>query len=109
MRADVTRLVQQWDDALADRIAANNLYLDLAKDRRRREIDALREKHGSCRADGPFLVENALRGEWVMPCDRGALRVAITLAPTVPPKVQHLSVRSADAAVALTPPPACVQ
>lgn len=107
MRADVTRLVQQWDDALADRIAANNLYLDLAKDRRRRAIEQLRSKHGACRADGPFVVENALRGEWVMPCEWGALRVAVTLAPTVPARVQHLTVRSQDTAAAPVPPPAC--
>jgi CubicO group peptidase (beta-lactamase class C family) len=109
MRADVTRLVQQWDDALADRIAANNLYLDVSKDRRRRAIEALRERHGACRADGPFVAENALRGEWVMPCERGALRVAITLAPTVPPKVQFLAVRSSETTDAPTPgPAACV-
>jgi hypothetical protein len=98
--------VQQWDDALADRIAANNLYLDVSKDRRRRAIEALRERHGACRADGPFVAENALRGEWVMPCERGALRVAITLAPTVPPKVQFLSVRSSETTDAPTPGPA---
>jgi CubicO group peptidase (beta-lactamase class C family) len=110
MRADVTRLVQQWDEALADRIAANNLYLDIAKDRRQRELAALRQKHGSCRADGPFVAENALRGEWVMPCERGALRVAITLAPTVPPKVQYLAVRSVETADAPTPiPVTCMQ
>ena len=109
MRADVTRLVQQWEDALADRIAANNLYLDQAKNRRRAAIEALRQKHGECRADGPFVVENALRGEWVMPCERGALRVAITLAPIVPPKVQFLSVRSAETTAAPTRTPAsCV-
>jgi CubicO group peptidase (beta-lactamase class C family) len=110
MRADVTRLVQRWDEDLADRIAANNLYLDVAKDRRKRELEALRDKHGACRADGPFVAENALRGEWVMPCERGALRVAITLAPTMPPKVQFLSLRSADAVVVPTPTPVtCVQ
>jgi CubicO group peptidase (beta-lactamase class C family) len=107
MRADVTRLVQQWDDGVADRIAANNLYLDVAKDRRQRELEALKGKHGACTADGPFQVENALRGEWVMPCERGALRVAITLAPTIPPKVQYLSVRSAETAAAPQPAPAC--
>ncbi|HTV02100.1 MAG TPA: serine hydrolase domain-containing protein [Luteitalea sp.] len=107
LRTDVTRLVQQWDDGLADRVAANNLYLDVAKDRRKRELEALRTKHGACKAEGPFVVENALRGEWVMPCERGALRVAITLAPTVPPKVQFLSVRSADTADAPKPIAAC--
>jgi CubicO group peptidase (beta-lactamase class C family) len=110
MRADVTRLIQQWDDGLAERIAANNLYLDVAKERRKRSFEQLREKHGACRADGPLVAENALRGEWVMPCERGALRVSITLAPIVPPKVQFLSVRSAETTAPPTPgPTTCLQ
>lgn len=91
---DVTRLVNQWDDALADRIAAVNLFLDESKDRRRRQITALRERVGHCKA-GAFDVENALRGQWNMTCEKGNLRVAITLAPTMPPTVQYLSVQPA--------------
>jgi len=94
---DVTRLVNQWDDGLAERIAAVNLFLDESKDRRRRQITALRESVGVCRVDGAFDVENALRGQWNMACEKGALRVAITLAPTMPPKVQYLSVQPAPA------------
>ncbi len=110
MRAEVTRLIQQWDDGLADRIAANNLFLDRSRERRRDEIAALREKHGACRGDGALVAENALRGEWVMPCERGALRVAITLAPTVPPQLQHLAVRSSPTSAAPTPGPVtCLQ
>jgi hypothetical protein len=91
-KADVTQLVQNWDDRLADRIAAVNLFLDQSKDRRRRQIEGLRGQVGQCRANGAFDVENALRGQWTMTCERGALRVAITLAPTMPPKVQFLNV-----------------
>jgi D-alanyl-D-alanine-carboxypeptidase/D-alanyl-D-alanine-endopeptidase len=98
---DVTRLVNQWDDALADRIAAVNLFLDESKDRRRSQITALRDQVGVCRADQPFEVENALRGQWNLTCERGSLRVAITLAPTVPPKVQYLTVRPAPATPAV--------
>jgi len=99
---DVTRLVTNWDDALADRIAAVNLFLDQAKDRRQRQIEQLTsDLGGSCRVDGPFDVENALRGQWDMKCARGSLRVAITLAPTLPPKVQYLNVT----AIPLTPTP----
>ena len=54
MRADVTRLIQQWDDALADRIAANNLYLDSAKDGVGARLEALRDEARRCRADGPL-------------------------------------------------------
>lgn len=106
-RDAVSRLVLSWNDHLADSIAAMNLYLDEAKERRQRAISALLSQVGQCRSDGPFAVENALRGQWMMPCERGRLRVSITLAPTVPPKVQYLSVRKAERDELLSPPPSC--
>jgi hypothetical protein len=105
-RDSVNRLLASWDDRLAESIAADNLFLDESMDRRRRAIEALRREHGTCRPDGELDVENALRGQWTMSCDRGPLLVAITLAPTMPPKVQHLSVRSLELGAA-TRPPAC--
>jgi len=92
-RDAVSRLMVQWDDGLADRIAAENLFLDRSKERRRREIEELRAKVGACKTDGPFShVENALRGTWSLSCERGQVGVSITLAPTMPPKVQFLAV-----------------
>jgi hypothetical protein len=97
-RDAVSKLVVGWDDALADKIAAENLFMDRSKDRRRKEIEDLRATVGSCSPPTTFdVVENALRGQWTMACERGKLEVAITLAPTVPPTVQHLSVRPAPA------------
>jgi CubicO group peptidase (beta-lactamase class C family) len=93
-RDGVSRLVQTWDDALADRLAADNLYLDDSKDRRRAQFERLRVRHGACRVEGGIDAENALRGAWTMPCERGSVRVAITLAPTMPPRVQFLSAAS---------------
>jgi CubicO group peptidase (beta-lactamase class C family) len=93
-RDAVTRLVLKWDDLEAERLAAMNLYLDRSKDRRRREIEALLATVGSCKPDPGFReVENALRGSWTLSCERGELEVAITLAPTFPPRVQFLEVR----------------
>jgi CubicO group peptidase (beta-lactamase class C family) len=95
-REDASRLVMAWDDALADRVAAVNLFLDRSKDRRRREIEALRAKVGTCRLPERFtFVENALRGTWTMSCERGDLGVSITLAPTMPPTIQFLEVAPA--------------
>ena len=94
MRDAVSGLIIKWDDRQADSIAAMNLYLDRSKDRRKREVDGLRKKVGACTAPATFdHVENALRGQWTMQCERGALRVSITLAPTIPPRVQHLDIR----------------
>jgi CubicO group peptidase (beta-lactamase class C family) len=97
-RTAVSRLVVQWDDRLADEIAAENLFLDTSKDRRRAEIERLKEASGACTPGSGFdFVENALRGRWTMSCERGKLEVSITLAPTMPPRVQFLSVRPAPA------------
>ena len=92
-RNDVADLIRQWDDAKANRIAAGNLFLDESRERRRAEIARLIGQVGACAPGSGFdRVENALRGDWTMTCERGRLRVAITLAPTTPPLVQFMSV-----------------
>ena len=93
-KADVSRLINQWDDALAGRIAAENLFLDQSASERADEIRKLHEQHGACREGEKINAENALRAAWQMPCEKGSLTVRITLAPTTPPKVQFLSIRS---------------
>mgnify|MGYP006891172335 CR=1 FL=1 len=71
-------------------------------------VEALRAEVGQCAAPAAFdFVENWLRGQWTMACEKGNLRVAITLAPTLPPGVQHLDVRKADASQPAGPAPAC--
>ena len=95
-RDAVSRLIMNWDDKQADEMAAMNLFRDVSKDRRQRQIAELRSKVGTCTAPAGFdTVENWLRGQWTMKCERGDLDVSITLAPTLPPKVQFLDVRLA--------------
>ncbi len=107
-QAQVTRLVQGWSQPLADSVAAMNLFLDESAPRRAAAIARLREAAGGdCRADGPLVAENALRGEWRVQCARGALRVAITLAPTPDAGVQALTVRAMAPGDALGRPSPC--
>lgn len=96
-------LVNGWNDALANRIAAVNLFLDRAKERRQAELARFRKELGACRAADDFAyVENPLRGEWLFTCDRGQLRGEVTLSPTMPPLVQHLEFRAATPGEDLT-------
>jgi CubicO group peptidase (beta-lactamase class C family) len=96
-RDEVSRLVGAWDDALANRIAAGNLFLDESRDRRRAALAAVRAETGACQLmPGRFEAENALRGSWLMACERGWLSVSVTLAPTMPPLVQSLDVTRLD-------------
>lgn len=93
MHAQVSRLVLNWQQPLADSIAAMNLFRDESAPRRAAAIARLmQEAGGSCRPEGAMWVENALRGEWKVACATGALRVRITLAPTEPARVQEFGV-----------------
>ena len=93
IKNDVTSLVTKWDDALFDRIAADNLIMDETAAKRRERIAEALTKVGACKPGERFDVENALRGEWRMTCERGELAVSVTLAPTMPPRVQSLNIR----------------
>src|SRR5882762_3796450 len=91
---DVSQLIMKWDDALAKRIAADNLFLDIPAEVRAARWRGLAKTHGACRISGAIEPENALRGSWRMKCERGWLDVSITLAPTNPPRVQLINVQS---------------
>ncbi len=112
-RIGINSLINVWDDALLDRLAAMNLVLDRSKERRRAEFAKLRETVGFCRDRPGYLYsENALRGDWMLDCERGTVQVSVTLAPTVPPGVQHLEVRALPPGADVTaatglPPRAC--
>ena len=90
--ADVSQLIIKWDDALANRIAADNLFLDVPAAVRKERWQSLAKDHGVCKPGTSIEPENALRGTWKMMCERGWLEVGITLAPTMPPKVQLVSI-----------------
>jgi len=95
-RDAVSRLIVGWDDQLADAIAADNFFLDRSRERRRADLQNVRATYGACTPGNGFdVVENALRGQWTMTCERGKITASITLAPTMPPKVQFLALRPA--------------
>ena len=92
-RNDVLALLDRWDDGAAQRVAADNFFLDQPLAQRREEMARLRERHGRCRP-GAIQPENWLRGEFRAECERGWVDVALTLAPTVPPRLQWLRLTS---------------
>jgi CubicO group peptidase (beta-lactamase class C family) len=107
-RDQVTRLVQKWSDALADSVAAMNLFLDESKPRRRAAIAKLAsDAGGDCRPEGSFVALNALRGSWRLRCANSDLRATITLAPTEPAGVQFLQVAPLAREARLDPLPVC--
>jgi CubicO group peptidase (beta-lactamase class C family) len=103
-RAGVSRLHDAWDDAAFAALAADNLVLDVPLEKRRAAFADRRARHGEC-TPGPLVAENALRGSWTFACEHGFFELAVTLAPTFPPRVQALYLKREEAEGAPTPEP----
>ncbi|MEZ4620446.1 MAG: serine hydrolase domain-containing protein [Caldilineaceae bacterium] len=93
-QAGVLRLMTAWDDELAATLFADNLLLDSDAAHRQRAFAECVEKHGPLRPDGALVAENWLRGHWRMTGEEGWVDIAISLSPTVPPRVQELAFTS---------------
>jgi CubicO group peptidase (beta-lactamase class C family) len=90
MRDTIFSLWQQWDDAKASSIAANNFFPDAPARQRRSEIDRLKARAGACTDTTAVEPENWLRGRFRINCERGPVYATFTLAPTQPPSLQFL-------------------
>jgi CubicO group peptidase (beta-lactamase class C family) len=105
---EVAALVDQWSDERAGALAADNLFLDEPLAARREAIAKVRQDLGTC-TPGALVAENALRGVQALACERGRLDITLTLAPTQPPRVQHLSVRKVPEPPPVPPVDTCVR
>jgi CubicO group peptidase (beta-lactamase class C family) len=91
MRDSISKLWTKWDDSALEKIAGNNLAMDLPLAKRGEAVEAIKKQVGQCQAPGPVQPENLLRGRFRMNCERGNVDVAFTLAPTNPPSIQYLA------------------
>lgn len=89
-RTALIGLWEGWSDAKMDALAADNLYLDVPRDRIAKTVAELRSQFSGCQAVGDLKPENWLRGTFSLGCQEGRVDVSFTLAPTNPPKVQYL-------------------
>jgi hypothetical protein len=86
----VTDLYETWSDDDITALATATFFQDMALERRRKQVQDLRASFGKCKQITPFVAENNLRGRWTLQCQRGNIEVYVTLAPTVPPRMQTL-------------------
>ena len=93
-REGATRLLQHWDDALADALVADNFFLDLPRERWQQRVVRLHALHGDLAPDGEIEIDNPLRCGWKLRGERGWCMVFLTLAPTMPPRIQEIEVES---------------
>lgn len=88
-------VVQGWlesnDAAELQARAADNFFLDSDLEHRRAQLEKIRAELGAFKNVSALQPMNALRGKWRIECERGMLDVLLTLAPTMQPTIQMLT------------------
>lgn len=95
MQQTITDLYNEWHDEPISAIAADSFFLDLPLAKRREQFQKLRAALGKCQSVTPFEPENALRGRWTLRCRGGSIDAWLSLAPTMPPRLQALELTAA--------------
>jgi len=96
-RTQMETLLRAWDDDLAAEAFAFNVELDDPFERRRAEIERIRDRHGALSPDPDLPAESdspAHLAWWLRGERGGRVRVEILLTGERPPRVQTLELRS---------------
>lgn len=89
-KAQVARLVQTWDPALAGDLVAENFFLDRSRDEWKQRADAVLRQLGRVTSVGSIVPENQLRGAFPLSGENGRVDVFFTLTPEKTPRLQEL-------------------
>jgi CubicO group peptidase (beta-lactamase class C family) len=75
----------------ASDMLAMNFQLDRAAEGWARELARLKDEVGDCETSDDIVATGALSGDFTWRCEHGRVRGSVLLAPTLPPRIQALS------------------
>jgi hypothetical protein len=95
-KAAIERLLERWDETLAEQLFSMNVDLDEPIDRRRADVERIRDCHGRLVADASAPTDRFTPAHlaWWLRGETGRVRVEILLSPELPPRVQTLKLLS---------------
>lgn len=90
---ELVKLLPTWENAEKSGIFAENFFLDYFPDLLKTEAEGIFEKAGKVVKVHEIVAENALRGKFLMECEKGNVEVSFTMSPENPPLIQAYSIR----------------
>jgi len=87
-------IFKQGDTAAAGDVLALNFLMDRDAAGWRRDLAKLKAQVGECEVAAPVTASGALSGDFTWRCDHGRVKGRILLAPTHPPRIQALELKS---------------
>ena len=92
-KAELVKLLPNWDNAKAAGIFADSFFLDYFPDQLKAEATEIFNKAGEITSVGEVIAENNLRGYFTMKGEKANIRVSFTLTPENPALVQEYHIK----------------
>lgn len=92
-KEQVIQLIETWDKKLGNEILAENFYLDRSRKHRMEDAKRILRMAGEITFIAPLVLQNQLRGTFVMHGEKENIEVFFSLSPESIPKVQRLNMR----------------
>jgi CubicO group peptidase (beta-lactamase class C family) len=90
---ELVKLLPSWENAEKTGIFAENFFMDYFPDLLKAEAEGIFEKAGKIVKVNEIVPENALRGKFLIECEKGNVEVSFTMSPENPPLIQAYSIR----------------
>lgn len=90
---ELVKLLPSWENAEKTGIFAENFFMDYFPDLLKAEAEGIFEKAGKIVKVNEIVPENALRGKFLIECEKGNVEVSFTMSPENPPLIQAYSIK----------------
>lgn len=92
-QGELMALLPSWQNAEKTGIFAENFFMDYFPDLLKAEAEGIFLKVGKVLKVNEIVAENALRGKFVVECERGSVELSFTMSPENPPLIQAYSIK----------------
>lgn len=90
---ELVKLLPSWENAEKTGIFAENFFMDYFPDLLKAEAEGIFEKAGKIVKVNEIVPENALRGKFLIECEKGKVEVSFTMSPENPPLIQAYNIK----------------
>ena len=91
-KSEIVNLIEKGYISQDESVFAENFFLDKSMDRRTKEFEMILEKAGKVENIGDVYGRNQLRGDFILKCANGNIRIFFTLTPENTARIQQLDI-----------------
>ena len=89
-------IIKNIPDMQDTTLFADNFFQDKSWENRKKDMKHVSDISGKIQKIHPLILENALRGTFILSCEKKNIEIYFTLSPENPPKIQYMTLTTQE-------------